>query len=1266
MLVKYTVRQSDGAEPFFDKYDYQTQKGRQSMIFGNNSKHRNKKSDSIKKKNSELLDDDFFSVDEGLSRIEISGLGIKETKGALSSGDKKAVPALNGQDAQAGERSILKPKQESEGASAGEGNQFFVLKNNKRAKGRADQGQETPAAQEKKRKIYTDYGIDRAGAEKTSDARQDGVFANPKQQSAEPRRSADGNSADAVFSSDFDPFKLAMSEELANKPSSKSKVGAAPKVSERLTEITEEDVERARRIAAEERERKKKQEDFARRKAEYFASIKKHEPAEKTEDNPKADAPSPASGDNGPQITHITLGGDDAEQVNRENISANTSGDFGAMQNGGNTPSVSHRNFVPGSAEPANSQRRNPYSFNPYLNMGGGTQPEENTGRIKSTDGSSYRRAAEFAKAALMGSNPTNESGDDDVTRATSEPYRPVTDSIEITAAAADSSYCREPVCGTSQSYDNSLQTDESGSKFDTGYSLGATPEYKPEFDFGHNEASLGEKKQANTDYGYSLDEPKEYAVENVSENYPYPEDTASEKAEGTPEASEVTESSENYLEYSFGNENALGSETEKSKDTQNAVFKDFPPIDPSAEPEVGLVFEINESIPTPPQRVQPMTIITERTLFGSDSENDSDAEPEEDGFAEDGEQDEEDAEITDVSACPDGDDGEWNTAEIPPEKQNPDVMKMRSAFRILDDEESDSKSEGEGGTDGFAEENQSGEKAEELQSSDADTEDTFGSSIDSDAENPPFEIPESSPAPAPTKEDKHKDEKKKADYSNYQSPPLELLGLEEAIDDDTITAEIQENTKTIIETLASFHVTASIKGVDRGPRITRYEVVPAKGVKVNQITSLFDDIKLYLAAEGVRMEAPIPGKSAIGFEIPNKHKANVRLRELLECDEFVGSKSNTFVCIGKDVAGNPVFGDIGKFPHALIAGATGMGKSVAINAIMISILYKARPDQVKFIMIDPKKVEFKMYSGIPHLLVPVITEAKQAAGALMWAVEEMERRFEVIEKLNLRNVDAYNEKQQRDPSIGEFLPKIVVVIDELNDLMMQVRDPVEDLIMRIAQKARAAGIHLIIGTQRPDVKVITGTIKANINTRISCKVTSVVDSRTILEMAGAEKLLPHGDMLFKPVDKTVPVRVQGAFVSDSEVESVMAFLKNQVSDAQYDEEIFTEINKAAQKCGNKKGGAQNLDDDGGDDGSACGYYGDQQFLDAVELAIRLRKVATSLLQRKMSIGYSKAAKFIDCMEEIGVVGPPNGSKPREVLITLDEWYEKLSRMSDD
>ena len=425
---------------------------------------------------------------------------------------------------------------------------------------------------------------------------------------------------------------------------------------------------------------------------------------------------------------------------------------------------------------------------------------------------------------------------------------------------------------------------------------------------------------------------------------------------------------------------------------------------------------------------------------------------------------------------------------------------------------------------------------------------------------------------------------------------------------------------------------------------------------------NLQDNIALELAANEIRMEAPIPGKSAIGIEIPNKKATTVRLRDLLETPDFLSFKSKTSVCIGRDVAGQPVFGDLATMPHLLIAGATGMGKSVCINALMISILYKARPDEVKFIMIDPKQVEFTMYNGIPHLLVPVVSDAKQAAGVLMWAVEEMEKRYAQLNTLYVRNVDAYNEKIANDPSLGEPLSKIVIVIDEFADLMLQVRDPVENLVMRIAQKARAAGIHLIIGTQRPTANVITGTIKANIPSRISCKVASNVDSRTVLDASGAEKLLNRGDMLYAFAGAIKPLRVQGAFVSDGEVEAIMKHLQSTTSGDHYDSTVMEEIERAAQKCSKKSDSGRDADDDS----SGEGYLNDQQFLDAVELAVNTGRIATSLIQRKLSIGYGKAAKFIDIMEDMGIVGEQNGQRPREVKITPDEWREKLARASLD
>ena len=368
-------------------------------------------------------------------------------------------------------------------------------------------------------------------------------------------------------------------------------------------------------------------------------------------------------------------------------------------------------------------------------------------------------------------------------------------------------------------------------------------------------------------------------------------------------------------------------------------------------------------------------------------------------------------------------------------------------------------------------------------------------------------------------------------------------------------------------------------------------------------------------------------------------------------------------LCIGKSVEGSLVYGDIGTMPHVLIAGATGMGKSVCINSLITSMLYKARPDEVKFIMIDPKKVEFAPYNGIPHLLVPVVTEPKQAAGALVWAVEEMNKRYDIIEKLCVKTIDSYNKKVTENPDLGAPMPKIVIFIDELNDLMVQVRDPVENLIMLIAQKARAAGIHLVIGTQRPSVDVITGVIKANIPSRIACKVSSGIDSRTILEQTGAEKLIGKGDMLFAPSGK-VPKRVQGAFVSESETESIVEFIKAQVKGNLYDEQALEDMKRAAQRCDKSKSNDGFDDDD--DENAGVGFLRDPKFVNAVELAIRNGSVATSFLQRKLKIGYGKAAQYIDIMEDQGIVGEKNGAKAREVKMTMQEWREMLNRRFDD
>lgn len=495
-----------------------------------------------------------------------------------------------------------------------------------------------------------------------------------------------------------------------------------------------------------------------------------------------------------------------------------------------------------------------------------------------------------------------------------------------------------------------------------------------------------------------------------------------------------------------------------------------------------------------------------------------------------------------------------------------------------------------------------------------------------------------------------------------YQFPPLSLLHEEEALNSQDSDEEIKDKAERLLSTLQSFNVQARISCVSRGPRLTRYELVPEVGVRIRSIENLVNEIAMNLEAVSVRIEAPIPGKAAIGVEVPNNKYSTVRLRGLLDTDEFRTAPGKTTVCLGVDVVGVPVFADIDKMPHLLVAGATGMGKSVCINSILVSLLYKARPDEVKLILIDPKKVEFKSYSNIPHLLVPVVTDAQKAAGALSWAVNEMERRYDIIEEAGVRNIKAYNKSLAEHPE-RERIPQIVIVIDELHDLMMQAPDAVEDAICRIAQKARAAGILLIIGTQRPSVNVITGVIKANIPSRIAFHVAAQVDSRTILDAVGAEKLLNDGDMLFlcPGMKMLTPKRIQGAFLDDDEVNRVAEYLRTHSSGVVYDEEIMADMERESEKCNKDKKGQGAMDlvaGEGGEGGE------EELFYRAVEVALENGKISTSLLQRKLSLGFGKAARLIDRMQEMGIVSPPNGQKPRDVLITVDDY--RAMRLRND
>lgn len=523
-----------------------------------------------------------------------------------------------------------------------------------------------------------------------------------------------------------------------------------------------------------------------------------------------------------------------------------------------------------------------------------------------------------------------------------------------------------------------------------------------------------------------------------------------------------------------------------------------------------------------------------------------------------------------------------------------------------------------------------------------------------------------------------------KKEKPEYHFPPVQLLSLSKNNNDRNASEEMHNNAKKLIDTLDSFNVKASIVNICRGPSVTRYELSPAPGVKISKITNLSDDIALNLAANGVRIEAPIPGKAAVGIEVPNKVVSMVTMRELIDSDEFRRGKSKLTCVLGKDISGEIVVTDLSKLTHLLIAGTTGSGKSVCVNSILMSILYKATPDEVKLLLVDPKMVEFTKYRSIPHLLIPVVTDAKKAAGALGWAVSEMEQRYKILSEYYCKNIDAYNELIEENlkymaenppvenedgelvqpvlernglPVPKEKMPRIVIAIDELADLMMAAPSEVEEYIARLAQKARAAGMHLLVATQRPTVNVITGLIKANIPSRIALKVSSNIDSRTILDFSGAEKLIGRGDMLFLPVGAPKPMRVQGCYASDEEIEGVTNYIKKS-SSAQYNAEIEEKIKRiAAEEITQGKKG----DDRGGDDIEI-----DSKMEDAIKCVIEAGQASTSLIQRRLKVGYARAGRMIDDMEQMGIVGPHQGSKPRDVLMTYNEWLERRNIMGSD
>ncbi len=488
----------------------------------------------------------------------------------------------------------------------------------------------------------------------------------------------------------------------------------------------------------------------------------------------------------------------------------------------------------------------------------------------------------------------------------------------------------------------------------------------------------------------------------------------------------------------------------------------------------------------------------------------------------------------------------------------------------------------------------------------------------------------------------------KAAEKEVYVFPPIDLLkeAKNESVD---MTAELRENAKRLIATLEEYGVKASVSDISRGPTVTRFEIVPAPGVKISKITTLANDIKLRLAAKSVRIEAPIPGKAAVGIEIPNTKRNTVSIRELIDSDVFRNTKGSLSCVLGKDIEGNIITCDLAKMPHLLIAGSTGSGKSVCVNSMLISLMYKYTPDELRMVLVDPKKVEFEIYNGIPHLLVPVVSNPKKAAGVLQWAVVEMEKRYEMLQGRNVRSINSYNELAEKT---GEFekLSKIIIVIDEMADLMQTTPKEVEDSIARLAAMARAAGMHIVLATQRPSVDVITGTIKNNIPSRIALTVSSRIDSTTILGAGGAETLIGYGDMLYNPMGASTPKRVQGCFVSDEEVGDVIGFLKRN-GDAEYDESITEEIERKAAE--NEKGKADTSGKEGG------GFMDEDPTMSkAIEAVIQAGQASVSLLQRKLGVGYARAGKLIDMLEERGIVGPYEGSKPRKVLMTKTQWLE--------
>ena len=1189
------------------------------------------------KRSAELMADSFFAMDENVSELKIEQLGISEKNEAAE------APAVE------------EPK-----------------------KAEPEPTPEVKRAERPKRVLNLDYGLDlsQRGEDKPSDAR------SAEQKVAEPPRASRigaayglDDSADNVFTKDFDPFDFATAEKIAHRPSSRVKPKENSGISEvatPLSAVTEEDISLLRQKQEEDRRRR----EFEEKKKRILENMSSRSTSASAPTNTySAPAAQPAA--NAPVSTYSAPAAQPVASAPASTYSAP------AAQPEANAPAST---YSAPAAQPAASAPASTYSApaaQPAANAPASTysapaaQPAASAPAstysapaAESEDRSSAHKSVEYNISGeeqhsggepAMGSTVTfvfdkSEHYPDETQRIAAEVAQMLEKNVTGYTRSANRSFTYTKISEASnapaQKHENETAFTIDTAKGSDGAASGISASY-----MSHDSLEAERVTEPSAIRTF----PQSYAPTQSETRYSAAEDgearlgIVTEFTTGEREAPSAQSFNEYKAPEITSHTAAQGTEEIRIERTM---------IEPTVTPDPAVITERDRRFTVIDEDMQPENEADDSSSKESESANGSESatlldfgDSEEDELSVPDVSDDisaifdaEDEDDEDVAPEAPDEDEDSEIEEIPPEEQNPEILKQRQLFPFLDNAPK---------AESTVPEDESGEAEDYIP--------------DDDEDEPPFDIPEQKPAAgAPekgvalvTEKDAKKSAPKAPSYKDFKFPPIELLGINADAADENVQLEIQENADRLIDTLSSFNVTASIKGVDRGPRITRYEVVPAKGVKVSSIMNLQDDIALSLAADGIRMEAPIPGKSAVGVEIPNKHDTTVRLRELIETEDFRSMKSKTSICIGKDVAGQPVINDIAKMPHLLIAGATGMGKSVCINSLLISILYKARPDEVKLIMIDPKQVEFTMYNGIPHLLIPVVSDAKQAAGALMWAVDEMEKRFTQLNSACVRNIDGYNEKVAEDPSLGEPMSKIIIVIDEFADLMLQVKDPVENLVMRIAQKARAAGIHLIIGTQRPSTNVITGTIKANIPSRMSCKVASNVDSRTVLDTVGAEKLLNKGDMLFAYAGAIKPLRVQGAFVSDGEVQNIMNHLKQFSTGADYDEAVMEEIKRAADKC-SKKGSGGGDDERDGDDSSGEGFLNDRQFLEAVEVAVNSGKISTSLLQRKISVGYGKAAKFIDVMCDMGIVSEPNGSKAREVLITPDEWREKLARTQYD